>query len=184
MRDLGIAHDDITDIRFKSEAALGADLFITLGGASVGDHDLIQKALADDLDVAFWKIAMRPGKPLIFGRYKSVPFLGLPGNPVSAMVCAQIFLKPMLLALLGYGGPVHLTNEMRLTSPLGANDQRQEYLRARLKTAPDGSAGVEPFAIQDSSMLRPLADADVLIVRPPGDPARPRGELVTVMTLD
>ncbi len=184
VRDLGIAHDNITEIRFKSEAALGADLFITLGGASVGDHDLIQKALAEDLDVAFWKIAMRPGKPLIFGRYKSVPFLGLPGNPVSAMVCAQVFLKPMLLALLGSSETAHRIREVRLTSPLAANDQRQDYIRSLLRPSSDGGAEVEPFPVQDSSMLRPLAAANALIVRPPGDRARNVGEPVTVMTLD
>ncbi len=184
VRDLGIAHDDITEIRFKAEGSYGADLFVTLGGASVGDHDLIQKALADDLNVAFWKIAMRPGKPLIFGRYKSVPFLGLPGNPVSSMVCAQIFLKPMLHALLALAEPVHRMHEARLASPLTANDQRQDYLRCTLRRGADGGAVVEPFALQDSSMLRPLAAADALIVRPPGDPARQVGEAVTVMTLD
>ena len=184
VRDLGIAHDVITEIRIKAEMALGADLFITLGGASVGDHDLIQKALADDLDVAFWKIAMRPGKPLIFGRHKSVPFLGLPGNPVSAMVCAQIFLKPMLLTLLGYSGPAHHLREARLMSPLAANDARQDHVRSTLTPAADGSAEVQPFPLQDSSMLRPLAVANALIVRPPNDPARAAGDHVAVMLLD
>ena len=183
-RDLGIAHDDVTELRFKAEAAQGADLFITLGGASVGDHDLIQKALSDDLDVAFWKIAMRPGKPLIFGRYKSVPFLGLPGNPVSSMVCAQIFLKPMIFALLGYTGPTHAIREARLAAPLAVNDERQDFLRATLRTAPDGAAEVEAFPVQDSSMLRPLAAANVLIMRPPGDPARAKGDSINVMMLD
>jgi len=140
--------------------------------------------LADDLDVAFWKIAMRPGKPLIFGRYKSVPFLGLPGNPVSAMVCAQIFLKPMLLTLLGFAGPAHRLREARLTSPLAVNDERQDYLRCILKPATDGSAEVEPFPVQDSSMLRPLAAANGLVVRPPGDPTRARGDTVSVLMLD
>ena len=184
VRDLGIAHDVVTEIRFKAEAAQSADLFITLGGASVGDHDLIQKALADDLDVAFWKIAMRPGKPLIFGRYKSVPFLGLPGNPVSAMVCAQIFLKPMLYALLGYAGATHAMRQARLTAPLAANDDRQDYVRAVFRPTQDGGGEVEPFPVQDSSMMRTMAAANVLIVRPPGDAARATGDSVSVLTLD
>ena len=185
VRDLGIAHDEVTDIRFKAEVAQTADLFVTLGGASVGDHDLIQKALADDLDVAFWKIAMRPGKPLIFGRYKSVPFLGLPGNPVSAMVCAQIFLKPMLYALQGYDGPAHEMRQARLATALAANDERQDYVRAIYRAAPDGSeAQVEPFAVQDSSMMRTMAAANALIVRPPRDPARAQGATVSMLLLD
>jgi molybdopterin molybdotransferase len=185
VRDLGIAHDEVTEIRFKSEGAQSADLFITLGGASVGDHDLVQKALADELDVAFWKIAMRPGKPLIFGRYnKSVPFLGLPGNPVSAMVCAHIFLKPMLYALLGYAGPTHAMREARLTSPLAANDQRQDYVRAVYRATQDGGGEVEPFPVQDSSMMRTMAAANALVVRPVGDAARAKGDTVSVMMLD
>jgi molybdopterin molybdotransferase len=185
VRDLGIAHDEVTEIRFKSEGAQSADLFITLGGASVGDHDLVQKALADELDVAFWKIAMRPGKPLIFGRYnKSVPFLGLPGNPVSAMVCAHIFLKPMLYALLDYAGPTHAMREARLTSPLAPNDQRQDYVRAVFRATQDGGGEVEPFPVQDSSMMRTMAAANALLVRPAGDPARAKGDTVTVMMLD
>ncbi|MBI1212223.1 MAG: molybdopterin molybdenumtransferase MoeA [Alphaproteobacteria bacterium] len=184
VRDLGIAHDEVTDIRFKSEAAQTANLFVTLGGASVGDHDLIQKALADDLDVAFWKIAMRPGKPLIFGRYKSVPFLGLPGNPVSAMVCAHIFLKPMIYALQGYDGPAHETRQARLTRALPANDERQDYVRAVFRSTPEGQGDVEPFPVQDSSMMRTMSAANCLIVRPPGDPARAQGATVNVMLLD
>jgi molybdopterin molybdotransferase len=91
VRDLGIARDDVDELRFKAATSEGCDVFVTLGGASVGEHDLIQKALTPDLKVSFWKVAMRPGKPLIFGRYKSIPFLGLPGNPVSALVCALLF---------------------------------------------------------------------------------------------
>jgi molybdopterin molybdotransferase len=185
VRDLGIAHDEVTDIRFKAEVAQSADLFVTLGGASVGDHDLVQKALADELDVAFWKIAMRPGKPLIFGHYKSVPFLGLPGNPVSALVCAQIFLKPMIYALQGYGAPAHDIRQARVAAALSANDDRQDYVRAVHRPASDGGVGeVEPFPVQDSSMMRTLAAANALIVRPPRDPARAQGATVTVLLLD
>ena len=184
IRDLGIARDRIDDIRFKAAACEGADLFVTLGGASVGEHDLVQKALSPELKVSFWKIAMRPGKPLIFGKYRSIPFLGLPGNPVSAFVCAQIFLKPMIAKMLGQtdSGQVHVI--ARLAGVLGANDQRQDYVRCGLRTESDGSLTAEPFPVQDSSMLRLLAHADGLIVRPPGDPARVAGEAVAILRLD
>lgn len=182
VRDLGIARDRIEDIRFKAAAADGADILITLGGASVGDHDLIQKALAPELKVAFWKIAMRPGKPLIFGRYGAIPFLGLPGNPVSAMVCALLFLKPMILKLLGSTEPAWQFRKAALATALPANDQRQDYLRCHFHEEDEGPI-VEPFPVQDSSMLRPLAFADGLIVRPPSDPARAAGEIVSVLHL-
>ena len=183
VRDLGIALDRVDDIRFKASAADGCDAFITLGGASVGEHDLIQKALVPELKVAFWKIAMRPGKPLIFGRYQSMPFLGLPGNPVSAFVCALLFLRPMILRLLGSTEPPWRSGSARLASPLPANDVRQEYLRCRLATDADGTVLAEPFPVQDSSMLKPLALADALIVRPPGDPARGAGDVVSLVLL-
>ncbi|NOT40076.1 MAG: molybdopterin molybdotransferase MoeA [Alphaproteobacteria bacterium] len=183
IRDLGIARDRIDDIRFKAAASDGADLFVTLGGASVGDHDLVQKALVPELKVSFWKIAMRPGKPLIFGKYRSMPFLGLPGNPVSAFVCAQLFLKPMIAKLLGRDdAQTPLT--ARLAGTLAANEQRQDYVRCGLRTESDGTLTAEPFPVQDSSMLRLLAHADGLIVRPPGDPARADGDAVAVLRLD
>ncbi len=183
IRDLGIARDRIDDIRFKAAASDGADLFVTLGGASVGDHDLVQKALAPELKVSFWKIAMRPGKPLIFGKYRSIPFLGLPGNPVSAFVCAQLFLKPMISKLLGRND-VAPTLTARLAGTLTPNDERQEYVRCGLRMESDGALSAQPFPVQDSSMLRLLAHADGLIVRPAGDPARVVGDTVTVMRLD
>jgi molybdopterin molybdotransferase len=183
VRDLGIALDRIDDIKFKASTADGCDLFVTLGGASVGDHDLIQKALAPELKIAFWKIAMRPGKPLIFGRYQSIPFLGLPGNPVSAMVCALLFLRPMILRLLGSSEPAWRIARARLATPLPENDGRQEYLRCHVRTEADGVMITEPFPIQDSSMLKPLAQADALIVRPPADPARAAGESVSLLLL-
>lgn len=183
VRDLGIARDKIEDIKFKATTADGCDLFVTLGGASVGDHDLIQKALAPELKVGFWKIAMRPGKPLIFGRYQSIPFLGLPGNPVSAMVCALLFLRPMMLRLLGSTEAPYRTVQARLATALPQNDSRQEYLRCHVRTEPDGTSVAEPFPVQDSSMLKPLAQADALIVRPPGDPAKTAGEAVSLLFL-
>jgi molybdopterin molybdotransferase len=184
VRDLGIARDDINDIRSKAAMSEGCDIFVTLGGASVGDHDLIQKALTPDLKVAFWKIAMRPGKPLIHGRYRSIPFLGLPGNPVSALVCALLFLKPMIFRLLGNNAPAWRTSRARLATPLPANEQRQDYIRCHLAEQSDGSTTAEPYPVQDSSMLRPYAAADGLIVRPPGDPAKAAGEPVSVLHLD
>jgi molybdopterin molybdotransferase len=165
-------------------AAEGCDLFVTLGGASVGDHDLIQSALAPELKIAFWKIAMRPGKPLIFGRHQAIPFLGLPGNPVSAMVCAQLFLKPMILRLLGATESPWRTSRARLATPLPANDERQDYLRCHLRRESDDADVAEPFPVQDSSMLKPLAAADALIVRPPRDPAKAAGDLVSLLHLD
>ena len=183
VRDLGVARDTVDEIRFKAATSEGCDVFVTLGGASVGEHDLIQKALTPDLKVGFWKIAMRPGKPLIFGRYKSIPFLGLPGNPVSAMVCAQLFLKPMIFRLLGAGAPAWRFGQARLSAALPANDQRQDYVRCHLEPQPDGTAVVDPFPVQDSSMLRTYAVADALIVRPPGDGAKEAGDSVSVLHL-
>jgi molybdopterin molybdotransferase len=161
----------------------GCDVIVTLGGASVGEHDLIQKALAPELKVAFWKIAMRPGKPLIFGHLGKTPFLGLPGNPVSAMVCALLYLKPMIYRLLGCEDPPWRITRARLASPLPANDVRQDYIRCHLRTDDTGDEVAEPFPVQDSSMLRPYAHADALIVRPPQDPAKAAGDRVSVLHL-
>src|SRR6202012_3771236 len=164
--DLGIFPDDIDAIATIAEKVTSADLIVTLGGASVGDHDLIQKALGPKgFALDFWKIAMRPGKPLIFGRLGATPLLGLPGNPVSSMVCANLFLQPAIAALLGTATDTRLLSA-KLIMPLSANGNRQDYIRARTEIR-DGEWWVEAFAIQDSSMLRPLAQADVLIVRKP-----------------
>lgn len=184
VRDLGIARDTIEDIRFKALTSDGADVFVTLGGASVGDHDLVQKALAPELKVAFWKIAMRPGKPLVFGRYQTIPFLGLPGNPVSAMVCALLYLKPMLCRLLGTTAPIWRTSRARLASPLPANEERQDYIRCHVRQDPDEGDRAEPFPVQDSSLLKPLAQAEALIVRAPRDPAKQAGDHVLLLHLD
>jgi molybdopterin molybdotransferase len=127
---------------------------------------------------------MRPGKPLIFGKYRSIPFLGLPGNPVSAMVCALLFLRPMINKLLGYTEPPGRTAQAKLAEALSANDQRQDYVRCHLRYEADGTVIAEPFPVQDSSMLRLYAHADALIVRPAGDPARRAGETVAVLRLD
>lgn len=184
VRDLGIARDDVDDLRSKAAMADGCDVFVTMGGASVGEHDLIQSALQPELMVSFWKIAMRPGKPLIFGRYAGIPFLGLPGNPVSAMVCALLFLKPMLFRLLGASETPWRTSIATLTSAVGENDNRQDYVRCALTRDETGALFAEPFPVQDSSMLRPLAAADGLIVRAIADPARASGESVSVLHLE
>ena len=163
--------------------ASGADLIITLGGASVGDHDLVQSALGPKGFVLdFWKIAMRPGKPLIFGKLGATPLIGLPGNPVSALVCAMLFVRPAIEAMLGEQIERPLMTA-RTARALGANDSRQDYLRARLFMR-DGELWTEAIPIQDSSMLSALAAADCLIVRAPNAEAAREGNPVFVMRLD
>ena len=181
--DLGILPDNAQAVGTLPERAKGADLIVTMGGASVGDHDLVRSALQPKGFVLdFWKIAMRPGKPLIFGRLGTAPFLGLPGNPVSSFVCAILFLKPAIAAMLGETAT--RTHAMALSAQgLPANDSRQDYLRAKFSVR-DGEIWVEPFAIQDSSMQSAFAAADCLIVRPPSAPAVASGEWVKVLPLD
>ena len=181
--DLGILPDTSEAVAALPGRAARADLIVTMGGASVGDHDLVQSALAPKGFVLdFWKIAMRPGKPLIFGHLGRTPFLGLPGNPVSSLVCSILFLKPALAAMLGETSRSTL-RAVRLERDLPANDSRQDYLRARLVMR-DGEAWVEPFAVQDSSMQNAFASADCLIVRTPLAPAVRTGEKVDVLPLD
>jgi len=182
--DLGIAPDRREAIRAAARKAIGADMLVTLGGASVGDHDLVQSALAEDgLDIDFWRIAMRPGKPLMFGRYRNIPMLGLPGNPVSAQVCALLFLVPALTKLQGGEATAPHTTLARLGAPLAENDRREDYLRASIDHMPGELPVATPFPKQDSSMLSLLSTADCLIVRPPHAPAAEAGELVHVMPL-
>jgi molybdopterin molybdotransferase len=181
--NLGVVGDDRAAIAGMAAAARGADLLVTTGGASVGEHDLVQAALGDQgLELDFWKIAMRPGKPLLFGRLGGTPVLGLPGNPVSALVCAAIFLRPALQRLLGRPAGAEPPVHARLGEPLPANDRRQDYLRARLSHQ-DGAAVATPFPVQDSSMVSRLAWADCLIVRPPLAPALAAGERVEILML-
>jgi molybdopterin molybdotransferase len=180
--DLGILPDTMEAIGTIAERARGADLIVTMGGASVGDHDLIQKALGPKgFALDFWKIAMRPGKPLIFGRLGTTPLLGLPGNPVSTLVCALLFLRPAIAAMLGTDTSTALLSA-RLSAPLAANDVRQDYIRARLDLR-DGEYWTEPFSIQDSSMLGTIAAAGALIVRAPHAPALDAGARVDVLSL-
>ncbi|MGB5949079.1 MAG: gephyrin-like molybdotransferase Glp [Parvibaculum sp.] len=182
--DLGIVPDRRDAIRIAAHRAAEADMLVTLGGASVGEHDLVQAALAEDgLAIDFWRIAMRPGKPLMFGRYRDLPMLGLPGNPVSALVCALIFLVPAITKLGGGGDTSPRTTLARLGPGLSENDQREDYLRARLETQPDELPLATPFETQDSSMLSVLSAADCLVIRPPHAPAAEAGEIVRVMPL-
>jgi molybdopterin molybdotransferase len=181
--DLGIAPDDAATLKAMAAGARGADLLVTSGGASVGDHDLIRDVLGEaGLELDFWKIAMRPGKPLIFGRFGDTPILGLPGNPVSSMVCALIFLGPALRAMLGL--PARSTvATAALGRDLEANDERQDYLRSSL-TRRDGGWLATPFDKQDSSMFAHLARADCLVVRPPFAARTPAGSTVPIIALD
>jgi molybdopterin molybdotransferase len=182
--DLGIAPDNAEGLLTMAAGARGADLLITIGGASVGDHDLIQSVLGEKgLEVDFWRIAMRPGKPLIFGHFGDVPMLGLPGNPVSALVCGLIFMKPAIAALSGADVTDLETRSAILTSDLGENDQRQDYLRATTTKDSDSNLTVTPFGKQDSSMLSRLARADALILRPPHAPAVKAGDVVEIIDL-
>ncbi len=182
---LPVARDDRAAIAAAADSLASIDLLVTTGGASVGEHDLVQSALGErGFELDFWKIAMRPGKPLIHGRIGGVPVLGLPGNPVSAIVCAVMFLLPALDRLVGLPGAGPATTRAVLGTPLGPNDHRADYLRARLTEDEDGALIAAPFARQDSGMLRVLAEADALLLREPHAPALPVGASVRVIRLD
>ena len=182
--NLGIVRDDMRATMTAIKKAAKADILVTTGGASVGDHDYVQEALRrSGIKIDFWKIALRPGKPLMFGTKNKLSVLGLPGNPVSALVCARIFLKPLIDKMLGAqvsDAPI----VARVAAALPANDERQDYLRATLRYDLDGARVVDVFSKQDSSMQRNLRDADCLIVRPPNAPALAKDALVTVILLD
>lgn len=181
---LGIAADDIGSIRAHAAGAIRADILVTTGGASVGDHDLVQEALGDvGLQVDFWQIAMRPGKPLIFGRLGDTPMLGFPGNPVSSMVCGALFLKPALAAMLGIADVEPQMETAILGTDLKENDRREDYLRATLAQDRDGNRVATPFPVQDSSMFSRLAQADCLVVRAPHAPPAKAGETVCYIAL-
>jgi molybdopterin molybdotransferase len=179
---VGNAPDDPEALRHIAAAAAGVDLFVTTGGVSVGEHDLVRDVLSKDgLAIDFCEIAMRPGKPLMFGHYRGVPMVGLPGNPVSTLVCALLFLKPAIDRLSGVPEGADGLLTARLGTPVKPNDRRQDYLRARLQRAADGTLEAVPFEVQDSSMMRPLASSDCLVVRPPHAPALPAGSNVPIM---
>jgi len=190
--DFGILADNAQEIATVADA--DAELVITLGGVSVGDHDLVQKSLGTrDFELDFWKVAMRPGKPLIFGRLGSTPLLGMPGNPVSTLVCAILFLRPAIDAMLGTNKATCSLPQRfkcgcrsvraRLRRELPANDTRQSYLRARMSQE-NGELWVDAFDVQDSAMLSVLAEADALIVRAPNAAAAKPGDPTEVIPLD
>jgi molybdopterin molybdotransferase len=182
---LPIAADDPDAIAQAADAARGFDLLLTTGGASVGAHDLVQAGLARrGLAVDFWKIAMRPGKPLMFGRLGEMPVLGLPGNPVAAFVCGLLFVRPAVLRLAGLAGAPLATATATTATPLAANDRRFDFLRARLLEDEAGNLVAEAFAVQDSAMQAVLARADALILRPPFAPALAAGGVVEIIRFD
>jgi molybdopterin molybdotransferase len=181
---LPIAPDTTEALQALAAGARGSDLLVTTGGASVGDHDLVRTALGTSgLALDFWQIAMRPGKPLMFGRYGDVPMLGLPGNPVSSLVCAVLFLGPMLATMLGRSDPLPKRRRAVLGADLPANDLREDYLRAKIAEDENGNLVATPFARQDSSMLTLLATADALVVRPPHAPPAKTGDDVQFLEL-
>lgn len=183
--DLGIVIDDRKAIEAAVERArdAGADIIVTLGGASVGDHDLVQASLvATGMELDFWRIAMRPGKPLMVGSLGPVRVVGLPGNPVSSMVCALLFLEPLVARLARRPAPHRLATAVTVTE-LAANDHRQDYLRAALHRRDDGELEARPFGKQDSSQMKIFARADCLIVRPPHAEAVAAGSPCMILTL-
>ncbi len=184
--DLGLSPDDEKAIAEKVRQALAAkaDILVTLGGASVGDHDLVQGVLgAEGMELDFWRIAMRPGKPLMAGHLGDTKVLGLPGNPVSSMVCALLFLRPLMAALLGRSNQTEEVDQALLGAPVKANDIRQDHLRAKLSRNAEGALVATPFAKQDSSLLSVLAGAEALIIRPSHAPALDAGTAVQILRL-
>jgi molybdopterin molybdotransferase len=182
---LPVARDDHSAIGAAADSVHGMDILVTTGGASVGDHDLVIEALkARGMTLDFWQIAMRPGKPLLFGQLGPTPVLGLPGNPVSAMVCATLFLLPALARLSGLPAAPPPVSTAILGAALKQNDHRADHLRATVSTDSAGRIVVTPFLVQDSAMLRRLANADALVLRAPHAPALPEGAEVGIIRLD
>ena len=186
--DLDIAADDIDVLRdaVRRGRDAGADVLVTLGGASVGDHDLVQRALgAEGMALDFWRVALRPGKPLMHGRLDAMTVIGLPGNPVSAIVCGLLFVVPAIRALLGDPRAGADRSEPALLGrDMPENDRRQDYLRAALDTAPDRLPVATPETRQDSSMLAVLGRSEALLVRAPHAPAAKAGEPCRIIRLD
>ena len=184
--DLGIARDNTEslDMALQNAKTQNLDILVTIGGASVGDHDLVLPALEKaGLELGFWRIAMRPGKPLMFGRMSSLHALGLPGNPVSALVCAHVFLNPLVKVMLGQD-PQPKGRRIALAKDLPANDQRQDYLRGSITENHQGLPQVTAYSRQDSSMLTILSKADCLILRKPHAKEAKAGDEVMIYPLE
>ncbi len=184
--DLGIAADTVeaTTHGIRRARDSGADILITTGGASVGDHDLVKQSLeAEGIAMAFWRIAMRPGKPMMHGRLGAMRVIGLPGNPVSSYVCGYLFLVPLIRALSGRTDIHHAHEAAVLGRDVAANDQREDYLRAGLETREGGALVATPVNHQDSSLLGNLAAARALVIRPPFAPAAAAGSLCDILRL-
>ncbi|GBQ23059.1 molybdopterin biosynthesis protein MoeA [Acetobacter estunensis NRIC 0472] len=179
---LPVARDTPASLR-EAASGLGAiDLLLTIGGASVGDYDLVKSALGEEgLVTDFWKIAMRPGKPLMFGHLGATPVIGLPGNPVAAFVCSVVFVLPALRAMTGETVSDDGTEPAVLGCDVPANDHRFDHLRATLVRQPDGTLRATPFARQDSSMMAPLAACDALVLREPHAAAAQKGEVCRII---
>lgn len=178
-RLLPITRDNLPSLRTAFTLAADADLIVTIGGASVGDHDLVAPAAEEmGLDRSFYKVAMRPGKPLMAGHMGGSTLIGLPGNPVSSMVCGQVFLLPVLRAMLGLGTGPAPRLQRPLDADIGQNGPREHYMRAKLS-----AGGIAPYDRQDSSLLTVLAAADALLVRPPHDGPRRAGDMVDYIPL-
>jgi molybdopterin molybdotransferase len=183
--DFGIARDRVDDIVAGVRRARdwGADILVTTGGASVGEHDLVQRALkAEGLDLSFWRVALRPGRPMMHGRLESLQVLGVPGNPVSSYVCAFLFLTPLIRLLSGRSDVERAPEPARLGCDLGPNDERADYLRATLEFGPDGPVAT-PVPNQDSSLMAPLARAGCLLIREPFAPAAKAGSRCVILKL-
>ncbi|MCP4318052.1 MAG: molybdopterin molybdotransferase MoeA [Hyphomicrobiales bacterium] len=183
--DLGIAIDrqDVIEAAIDRALAARVDVLVTLGGASVGDHDLVQDALvARGMELDFWRIAMRPGKPLMYGQLDGLHVLGLPGNPVSSLVCSHLFLRPLIARLSG-AEEVDLHRDAVLGCDVAANDRRQDYLRARLARDEDGRLIATPFEKQDSSMTRIFSESDCLVIRAPHAEAAKAGSACEIVLL-
>ncbi len=175
-----IARDNPESLRDALSAARGADFIVTLGGASVGDHDIVSEVLTDEgLKLDFYKIAMRPGKPLMAGRLGDAVMFGLPGNPVSAMVCGEIFLRPALEAAMGLPAKPRVRKYAALSHELGPGGSREHYMRAILQE--NGKLNV--FQRQDSSLLGTLAEANALVIQEPNAPHSPSGCIVPYIPL-
>ena len=184
--DLGVAADTLeaTTAGIRRARDSGADILVTTGGASVGDHDLVMKALeAEDVRIAFWKIAMRPGKPMMHGRLGAMRVIGVPGNPVSSYVCTLLFVVPLIRALSGAKVIHHARESALLGRDVGENDQREDYLRARLTKRDDGTFVATPVNHQDSSLLANLSAAQALVIRAPFAPAAKAGAVCEILRL-